>query len=92
LTYRSCTRVGTLDEKKRHESNARAFEMATRVTQLARSGITRELLKVGTKVRVMGSLSRHSPYMCFFDSLEFADGRTVSVNSPAGPLRRRHRP
>jgi len=57
------------------------------VTQLARSGITRELLKVGTKVRVMGSLSRHSPYMCFFDSLEFADGRTVSVNSPAGAVR-----
>src|SRR5882757_4790287 len=30
------------------------------VTQLARNGITRELLKVGTKVRVMGSQSRHS--------------------------------
>ena len=57
------------------------------VTQLARNGITRELLKVGTKVRVMGSLSRHSPYMCFFDGIEFADGRTVSVNSPAGSLR-----
>jgi hypothetical protein len=57
------------------------------VTQLARNGITRELLKAGTKVRVMGSLSRHSPYMCFFDSLEFADGRTVSVNSPAGAVR-----
>jgi hypothetical protein len=57
------------------------------VTQLARSGVTRDLLKVGTRVRVMGSLSRHSPYMCFFDSLEFADGRTVSVNSPAAALR-----
>ena len=28
------------------------------VTQLSRSGITRDVLKVGTKVRVMGSLSR----------------------------------
>ena len=26
----------------------------------------------GTKVRVTGSLSRHSPYMCFFDSVELA--------------------
>jgi hypothetical protein len=33
-------------------------------------------------VRVSGSLSRHSPYMCFFDNVELADGRTLSVNSP----------
>lgn len=56
------------------------------VTQLARNGITRDVLKVGTKLRVKGSLSRHSPYMCFFDSIEFADGRTVSVNGPIGPF------
>ena len=33
------------------------------VTQLSRIGITPQLLKAGTKVRVTGSLSRHSPYM-----------------------------
>jgi hypothetical protein len=57
------------------------------VTQLSRNGLTPALLKAGTSVRVKGSLSRVSPYMCFFDSVEFADGRTVSVNGPAGPPR-----
>jgi hypothetical protein len=52
------------------------------VTQLARAGITPQVLKAGTKLRVTGSLSRHSPYMCFFDSIELADGRSLSVNSP----------
>jgi hypothetical protein len=54
------------------------------VTQLSRAGLTPALLKAGTKVRVTGSLSRHSPYMCFFDHVEFADGHVVNVNSPAG--------
>ena len=55
------------------------------VTQLTRNGLTPAMLKAGTKIRVEGSLSRHSPYMCFFDSVEFADGRKLSVNGPAGP-------
>ena len=42
------------------------------------------MFKVGTKLRVTGSMSRHSPYMCFFDNVEFADGRKVSVNGPRG--------
>jgi hypothetical protein len=54
------------------------------VTQLTRNGVTPQILKVGTKLRVTGSLSRHSPYMCFFDNIEFADGRTLSVNGPRG--------
>ena len=54
------------------------------VTQLSRNGLTAALLKAGTSVRLKGSASRHSPYMCFFDSVEFADGRVVSVNGPAG--------
>src|SRR5499427_4238071 len=54
------------------------------VTQLSRIGITPQLLKAGTKVRVTGSLSRHSPYMCFFEILEFEDGRTMNVNGPGG--------
>jgi len=51
-------------------------------TQLSRIGITPQLFKAGTKVRLTGSLSRHSPYMCFFETLEFADGRTMNVNGP----------
>jgi hypothetical protein len=54
------------------------------VTQLTRAGITPQILTVGTKLRVTGSLSRHNPYMCFFDNIELADGRTLSVNSPRG--------
>lgn len=57
------------------------------VTQLTRLGITPEMLKTGTQLRVQGSQSRHSPYMCFFDSVEFADGRTLSVNGPPGSQR-----
>jgi hypothetical protein len=55
------------------------------VTQLTRNGLTPAMLKAGTKIRVRGSLSRHSPYMCFFDSVEFEDGRKLSVNGPTGP-------
>src|SRR5438552_8915280 len=55
------------------------------VTQLARNGVTKELLKVGTKLRVTGSLSRHTAYMCFFDAVELEDGRKLSVNGPSGP-------
>jgi hypothetical protein len=53
-------------------------------TQLSRIGITPQLLKAGTKLRITGSLSRHSPYMCFFETLELADGRTFNVNGPGG--------
>src|SRR5882724_4564669 len=35
------------------------------VTQLSRIGITPQLFKAGTKVRITGSMSRTSPYMCF---------------------------
>jgi hypothetical protein len=54
------------------------------VTQLTRNGIKPEMFKTGTKLRVTGSMSRHSPYMCFFDSVEFEDGRKLSVNGPRG--------
>jgi len=54
------------------------------VTQLTRIGITPQVLKAGTKLRVTGSLSRHSPYMCFFETLELEDGRTLNVNGPGG--------
>lgn len=57
------------------------------VTQLTRNGLKPDMFTAGTRLRVSGSLSRHSPYMCFFDSVEFADGRTVSVNGPRGVSR-----
>jgi hypothetical protein len=54
------------------------------VTQLTRNGITPEMLKPGTELRVDGSLSRHSPYMCFFNNVYFPDGRALNVNGPRG--------
>jgi uncharacterized protein DUF6152 len=54
------------------------------VTQLTRIGITPQLLKAGTKVRVTGPMSRHSPYMCFFQIVELADGRMFNVDGPGG--------
>jgi hypothetical protein len=53
-------------------------------TQLTRNGITPEMLKPGTELRVDGSLSRHSPTMCFFNNVHFADGRSFNVNGPRG--------
>ncbi len=49
-------------------------------TQLARNGLTPAMLKAGTKVRVTGSLSRHSEYMCFFNTIEFEDGRKLTLS------------
>src|SRR5262245_4877199 len=54
------------------------------VTQLSRIGITPQLFKAGTKVRLNGPQSRHSPYMCFFEIIELADGRMFNVNGPGG--------
>jgi hypothetical protein len=54
------------------------------VTQLTRNGITPQMLAVGTQLRVDGSLSRHSPYMCFFNNVYFPDGRALNVNGTRG--------
>ena len=51
-------------------------------TQLSRNGLTPEMLKPGTALRVDGSLSRHDPHMCFFNNVYFPDGRALSVNGP----------
>ncbi len=56
-------------------------------TQLSRNGITPQMLEPGTELRVDGSLSRHSPLMCFFNNVYFPDGRALSVNGPRGSLR-----
>jgi hypothetical protein len=50
------------------------------VTQLTRNGITPEMLTPGTVVRIKGSQHRRDPLQCFFDSVEFEDGRVLSVN------------
>ena len=57
------------------------------VTQLTRNGITPAMLTPGTQLRVDGSLSRHSPYMCFFNNVYFPDGRALNVNGPRGAPR-----
>jgi Family of unknown function (DUF6152) len=54
-------------------------------TQLTRNGITPDMLKVGTQLRVDGSMSRHSQYQCFFNNVYFPDGRVLNVNGPTGP-------
>jgi hypothetical protein len=54
------------------------------VTQLTRNGISAAMLAPGTAITVTGSQARRDPYMCFFDTVEFADGRRLSVNGPAG--------
>jgi hypothetical protein len=77
----SYVHIAALDENGR----TREYVCETHgVTQLSRNGITPAMLKKGTKIRVTGSLSRHSPYMCFFTTAEFADGRKLSVNGPTG--------
>ncbi len=54
------------------------------VTQLARNGITAEMLTPGTEVTLTGSQARRDPYMCFFDTVELADGEVFNVNGPRG--------
>lgn len=53
-------------------------------TQLSRNGITRELLKPGTALRIDGSQSRNDPYRCFFNNVYLPDGRALNVNGPTG--------
>lgn len=55
------------------------------VTQLGRNGITPAMLSVGTTVTLTGSQARNDPYMCFFNSVEFADGTIRDVNGTGTP-------
>jgi hypothetical protein len=55
------------------------------VTQLTRNGLPPTMFKAGAAIRVSGSQSRRSPYMCFFDTVELADGRRLSVNGTGAP-------
>lgn len=53
-------------------------------TQLARNGITPDMLSKGTVVGISGSQHRRDPTMCFFDTVYLEDGRELSVNGPRG--------
>src|SRR6187402_1318404 len=50
------------------------------VTQLTRNGITPQMLKVGTQLRIEGSQSRNDAHKCFFTDVYFPDGRALNVN------------
>jgi hypothetical protein len=54
-------------------------------TQLSRNGITPQMLRAGTELRVDGSQSRNDPYKCFFNNVYFPDGRAFNVNGRAEP-------
>lgn len=54
-------------------------------TQLSRNGITPQMLKAGTELRVDGSQSRNDVHKCFFNNVYFPDGRTLNVNGRAEP-------
>jgi hypothetical protein len=53
-------------------------------TQLARNGIRPEMLEPGVVVTLTGSQARRDPYMCFFDTVAFEDGRVLNVNGARG--------
>jgi len=50
------------------------------ITQLSRNGITPQMLKAGTEVRIEGSQSRNDVHRCFFTDVHFPDGRSLNVN------------
>jgi hypothetical protein len=52
-------------------------------TQLSRNGITPQMLKAGTEVRIEGSQSRNDVHRCFFTDVYFPDGRKLNVNGRA---------
>jgi hypothetical protein len=54
-------------------------------TQLARNGITRDILKPGTELRIEGSQSRNDVHRCFFTDVYFPDGRKLNVNGSTAP-------
>jgi hypothetical protein len=49
-------------------------------TQLSRNGITPQMLKAGTELRIEGSQSRNDVHRCFFTDVFFPDGRALNVN------------
>jgi Family of unknown function (DUF6152) len=49
-------------------------------TQLKRNGISPQMLKAGTQVRIEGSQSRNDVHRCFFTDVYFPDGRALNVN------------
>lgn len=54
------------------------------VTQLARNGITPEMLAPGTELRISGSRHRRVANECFFNMVYLPDGRVLSVSGSGG--------
>jgi hypothetical protein len=73
--------VDGVDESGRRHEYVCASHGAT---QLERVGIAPEMLAPGTTVTLRGPQARNDSYMCFFTSVEFADGRVVDVNGRSG--------
>ena len=69
--------VDAIDESGRHHEYVCASYGAT---QLARVGINPQMLTPGTTVTVAGPQARDDPYMCFFETVEFQDGRVFHVD------------
>lgn len=52
------------------------------VTQLARNGLTDDVLKPGTRIEIDGVRHRRDPYMCYFNAVRLEDGREFDLRSP----------
>lgn len=69
--------VDVIDENGAH----REYVCASHgVTQLVRVGISPQMLTPGTRVTLAGPQARDDARMCFFETIEFADGRVFSVD------------
>lgn len=55
------------------------------VTALSRKGLTPDMLEAGTQVGISGSRHRRNPFMCFFDTVFFPDGREISLDAASRP-------
>jgi len=69
--------IDAIDENGKHREYVCASHGAT---QLARVGITPQMLLPGAMVTVTGPQARNDPYMCFFNTVELADGRVLDVD------------
>lgn len=54
------------------------------VTQLSRNGITADMFKPGSAIRIQGSQHRRDEHQCFFNTVYLSDGRVLSVDGPRG--------
>jgi hypothetical protein len=76
--------VDAIDENGRH----REYVCSSRgATQLMRVGISPKMLALGATVTLAGPQARDDPYGCFFQTVEFPDGRVFRVDGKDSPVR-----